>query len=78
MQVAARKATPVARHSPLADARGASRLVVDLTLLAACTRGNRRTMGHALINERILAKPVTPLTRHWIEALDEGDARARL
>jgi hypothetical protein len=56
----------------------AQRDVVDLTLLAACTRGRRRAMGHALINERILAKPVTPLTRHWIEALGEGDARVRL
>jgi tetratricopeptide (TPR) repeat protein len=56
----------------------AQRDVIDLTLLAACTRGGRRAMGHALINERILAKPVTPLTRHWIDALDEGDTRARL
>jgi tetratricopeptide (TPR) repeat protein len=56
----------------------AQRDVIDLTLLAACTRGSRRAMGHALVNERLLAKPVTPLTRHWIDALDEGDARARL
>jgi hypothetical protein len=55
----------------------AQRDVIDLTLLAACTRGGRRAMGHALVNERLLAKPITPLTRHWIDALEEGDARAR-
>jgi hypothetical protein len=28
-------------------------------------------MGRAVLNERVMAKPVTPLTRHWIEALAE-------
>ena len=33
--------------------------------------------GRALINERTMAKPVTPLTRHWIERLALPDeARA--
>jgi hypothetical protein len=48
----------------------AQRDVVDLTLLAACARGSgRRALGRALLNERTLAKPATPLTRHWAEAL---------
>jgi hypothetical protein len=31
--------------------------------------GGRRNLGRALLNERTMAKPVTPLTRHWIERL---------
>ena len=48
----------------------AQRDVIDQTLLAACARGSRKALGHALLNERLLAKPLTPLTRHWQEALD--------
>ncbi len=47
----------------------AQRDLVDQTLIAAAARGSRRDIGRALLNERCLAKPVTPLTRHWIEAL---------
>jgi hypothetical protein len=55
----------------------AQRDVIDQTLLAACARGKgRKALGRALINERILAKPVTPLTRHWAEAMGEATARA--
>jgi hypothetical protein len=50
----------------------AQRDLIDLTLLAAAAGGGHRAMGRALVNERRLAKPVTPLTRHWMEAL--GDA----
>ncbi|HET9820392.1 MAG TPA: tetratricopeptide repeat protein [Burkholderiaceae bacterium] len=51
----------------------AQRDVIDLTLLAACARGSaRKTLGRALLNERLMAKPLTPLTRHWADAL--GDA----
>jgi hypothetical protein len=47
----------------------AQRDLIDQTLLAAASRGGRRSLGRALINERTMAKPVTPLTRHWIEQL---------
>jgi hypothetical protein len=55
----------------------AQRDLIDLTLLAAAARGGRQALGRALVNERRMAKPVTPLTRHWIEklSLPEG-ARA--
>ncbi len=54
----------------------AQRDLIDLTLLAAAAQGQRRTLGHALLRERLLAKPASPLTRHWIEALQltERDA----
>jgi hypothetical protein len=57
-----------------AQARGlggshAQRDLIDLSLLAASARGNRRAVGRALLNERMMAKPVTPLTRHWQHAL---------
>lgn len=55
----------------------AQRDLIDLTLIAAVARGGPRALGRALINERSMAKPVTPLTRHWIEQLGDGDeARA--
>jgi hypothetical protein len=45
-------------------------------LLAACARGTgRKALGRALLNERVLAKPMTPLTRHWSEAMGEATAR---
>lgn len=47
----------------------AQRDLIDQTLLAASARGSRRSLGRALLNERRLAKPVTPLTRHWIERM---------
>ena len=49
----------------------AQRDIIDQTLLAACARGSRKALGRALLNERMLAKPATPLTRHWQEALGE-------
>jgi hypothetical protein len=55
----------------------AQRDIVDQTLLAACARGSRKAMGHALLNERLLAKPLTPLTQHWMQALEQGRARVR-
>jgi hypothetical protein len=47
----------------------AQRDLIDQTLLAAAAQGGRRSLGRALINERTMAKPVTPLTRHWIDRL---------
>jgi hypothetical protein len=38
----------------------------------------RKALGRALISERVLAKPMTPLTRHWCEALGESPERARV
>ena len=54
----------------------AQRDLIDQTLLAACARGGRKALGRALLNERVLAKSVTPLTRHWQEALDDHSAQA--
>jgi hypothetical protein len=55
----------------------AQRDLIDLTLLAAAAGGGHRALGRALVNERRMAKPVTPLTRHWMEALgDPEGARA--
>jgi hypothetical protein len=55
----------------------AQRDLIDLTLLAAAARGGRRRVGRALVNERRMAKPSTPLTRHWLEQLGDGaEARA--
>ncbi len=53
----------------------AQRDVIDQTLMAAAVQGSagtRDTLGRALINERLLAKPSTPLTRHWLEQLGFG------
>lgn len=47
----------------------AQRDLIDLTLLAAAAQGSRRALGRALLNERTMAKPVTPLTRFWLEKL---------
>ena len=57
----------------------AQRDVIDQTLLAACARGSgRKALGRALLNERSLAKPMTPLTRHWSEAIGSAPTRVRL
>lgn len=47
----------------------AQRDLIDQTLLYAASRGGRRSLGRGLLNERTMAKPVTPLTRHWMEQL---------
>jgi hypothetical protein len=52
----------------------AQRDLVDQTLLAAAARAQRQSLGRALLNERRMAKPMTPLTRHWAQALGERDA----
>jgi hypothetical protein len=54
----------------------AQRDLIDLTLLAAAAQGQRKDLGRALVNERVAAKPVTPFTRHWIEALDLKEKHA--
>jgi hypothetical protein len=55
----------------------AQRDLIDQTLLAAASQAGRQSLGRALLNERLMAKPATPLTRHWAQALGErGQARA--
>jgi hypothetical protein len=44
----------------------AQRDLIDQTLLAAAADGeSHKALGRALLNERLMAKPATPLTRHW-------------
>jgi len=52
----------------------AQRDLIDQTLLAAAARAGDTSMGRALLNERRLAKPATPLTEYWAAQL--GLARA--
>ena len=47
----------------------AQRDLIDQTLLAAAARSSHRAAGRALLNERRLAKPATPLTAHWASRL---------
>jgi hypothetical protein len=48
----------------------AQRDLIDQTLLAAAAAdGDARTLGRALLNERRLAKPITPLTRYWADRM---------
>ncbi|HEY4069848.1 MAG TPA: tetratricopeptide repeat protein [Burkholderiaceae bacterium] len=47
----------------------AQRDLIDQTLLAAAARASDRSAGRALLNERRLAKPETPLTAHWAARL---------
>lgn len=50
----------------------AQRDLVDQTLLAAAGAAGTagaKAIGRALLNERLLAKPATPLTRHWAQQL---------
>jgi hypothetical protein len=48
----------------------AQRDLIDQTLLAAAAASRtHRTHGHALLNERMIAKPATPLSRHWAQLL---------
>ena len=43
----------------------AQRDLIDQTLIAAASRATDKSVGRALLNERRLAKPRTPLTRYW-------------
>lgn len=47
----------------------AQRDLIDQTLMAASARASHHAVGRALLNERRMAKPLTPLTRHWAERL---------
>ena len=48
----------------------AQRDLIDQTLLAAAAGAIDQSVGRALLNERRLAKPETPLTAHWASRLD--------
>jgi hypothetical protein len=48
----------------------AQRDVIDQTLLAAAARGSNKSAGRALLNERLLARPRTPLAEWWTRSLD--------
>ena len=43
--------------------------LLDQTLMAAAAQARHAPIGRALLNERLMAKPVTPLTRHWADRL---------
>ena len=47
----------------------AQRDLIDQTLLAAAAKAVDRSAGRALLNERRLGKPETPLTAHWARQL---------
>jgi len=49
----------------------AQRDLIDQTLIAAAAQGGDKSVGRALLNERRLAKPVTPLTAHWATHLGQ-------
>jgi hypothetical protein len=53
----------------------AQRDLIDQTLLSAAALGTRRGIGRALINERLMGKPTTPLSQHW-QALVQAPAGA--
>jgi tetratricopeptide (TPR) repeat protein len=54
----------------------AQRDLFELSTLAAAARGSRWSLGRALLNERRMHKPETPLTRHWMSSL-RLDPRSR-
>jgi hypothetical protein len=43
----------------------AQRDLVEQTLLAAAIRAGRRPLAKHLLNERLMAKPESPLTEYW-------------
>ena len=51
----------------------AQRDLIDQTLLAAAARSSHKAAGRALLNERRLAKPATPLTAYWASRLGTQD-----
>ena len=65
---------PVRRVASHLGGSHAQRDLIDQTLLAAAAQGSRRALGRALLNERRMAKPLTPLTRHWQQCLGVGVA----
>jgi tetratricopeptide (TPR) repeat protein len=60
---------PVRAQAQRLGGSHAQRDVIEQTLLAAAAQGGRLSLGRALLNERCMAKPATPLTRYWTERL---------
>jgi hypothetical protein len=65
---------PVRSQAQRLGGSHAQRDLIDQTLLAAAAQSRRTSLGRALLNERLMAKPVTPLTRHWAQALGEHES----
>ncbi len=61
--------SPVLAQTARLGGSHAQRDLISQTLLAAAAQGQHRSLGRALINERLMAKPETPLTRYWIDLL---------
>ena len=56
---------PLRAHAQRFGGSHAQRDLIDQTVLAAAARAGNTSAGRALLNERRLAKPATPLTEHW-------------
>lgn len=56
-------------HTLRLGGSAAQRDLIDQSLLAAAACATHRQVGRALLNERLMAMPPTPLTRHWAERL---------
>jgi hypothetical protein len=66
---AAQSLYAVRRHAQRFGGSQAQRDLIDQTLLACCAEAGLPSLGRAMLNERLMAKPVTPLTRHWASRL---------
>ena len=71
---ALRHMAPVRDHSHSLGGSHAQRDLIDQTLLFAAAESDDRSVGRTLLNERCLAKAVTPLTEHWIRRVRERHA----
>ena len=58
---------PVRTNAQRFGGSHAQRDLLTQTLLAAASSAPDAAVGRALLNERCLAKPITPLTRYWLE-----------
>lgn len=68
---------PVRNLLPRLGGSQVQRELVDLSLLRAAGRGAPPAPGRAILNERLMAMPATPLTRHWCAELGtDEEARA--
>jgi len=56
---------PVRANASRFGGSHAQRDLIDQTLIAAAAQSGDKSVGRALLNERRLAKPMTPLTAHW-------------
>lgn len=54
----------------------AQRDVIDQTLLAAAAAAGHHDLGRGLLNERLMSKPATPLTRWWMERIGPAHRQA--